>query len=184
MATATILPPAETLDLSESLYEVVDGVILEKPTMGAYENSLASLLGLQLAQFLDPIRFGRAWVEMVFDFRPVFDRQRRPDVAFISSERWPVDRPVPQTAAWKIVPELAIEIVSPTNPAGEMDAKVEEYFFVGVSKVWVVYPKTRRIYVYDSPTSVRIVTRGETLADDALLPGFRLNLDEFFGPVE
>ena len=82
------------------------------------------------------------------------------------------------------MPDLAIEIVSPSNPAGDMDAKVAEYFLVGVTHVWVVYPRNRRVHVYDSPASARIIGRGETLTDEALLPGFRLDLDEFFGPPE
>ena len=71
MATATLLPEAETAtngrDLSELLYEVIDGIIVEKPPMGAYEMSLANWLGVRLANYVEPLRIGRAWVEMLFD---------------------------------------------------------------------------------------------------------------------
>ena len=188
MATATLLPEAEAVangrDLSELLYEVIDGIIVEKPPMGAYEMSLANRLGFALSNFADPLGIGQAWVEMLFDFRPVVDRQRKPDAAFVSAERWPVDRPVPYTSAWRIVPDLAIEVISPSNLAGDMIAKVAEYFLVGVSRVWVIYPRTGDIYAYDAPGSVRIFARGQTLTDDALLPGFRLDLDIFFGPPQ
>ena len=188
MATATLLPEAETAangrDLSELLYEVIDGIIVEKPPMGAYEMSLANLLGDRLAYHVNPLRIGRAWVEMLFDFRPVVDRQRKPDVAFVSAERWAVERRVPRTSAWRVVPDLAIEVISPSNLASDMAAKVKEYFLVGVRRVWVVYPDTDEIYAHDSPDTVRVFGRGKTLTDDALLPGFRLDLDEFFGPPE
>lgn len=105
-------------------------------------------------------------------------------MSFVSAARWPVDKLPPFEAAWHVVLDLAIEIISPTDLAGDMDAKVEEYFRVGVSRVWVVYPKTRKFYVYDSPTSVCIVAKDETLTDEALLPGFQLVLSEFFGPIE
>jgi Uma2 family endonuclease len=188
MATATLLPESETAtdtrDLSELLYEVIDGIIVEKPPMGAYEMSLAFRFGIRLSNFVDPLRIGQACVEMLFDFQPIIDRQRKPDAAFVSAERWPVDRPVPRKAAWRVVPDLAVEVISPSNLAGEMAAKVAEYFLVGVSRVWVVYPESGQIYAYDSADSVRIVSRGQVLTDDAILPGFRLDLDEFFGPVE
>ena len=188
MSTATLSPPAESatdgLDLSESLYEVIDGVVVEKPSMGAYENSLASDLVLKLSYFAGPLGIGRAWTEILFDLRPGIDRQRRPDAAYVSAERWPLDRRVPRGAAWQFVPDLAIEVISPSNLASDMAAKVKEYFLVGVRRVWVVYPDTGEIYAHDSPATARIVGRGETLTDDALLPGFRLDLDEFFGPPE
>ena len=189
MSTATITAPARAVapgaDLSELMYEVVDGVIVEKPPMGVYEYDLANVLNNRLTDFIMPLGLGRVWVEMFFDFRPIVDRQRRPDVAFISADRWPIDRRAPRRAAtWRMVPDLAVEVVSPTNPAVEVAEKVEEYFHVGMSRVWVVYPNTAKVYVYDSPTSVRIFGRGQPLTDEAMFPGFRLDLDELFGPPD
>ena len=188
MSTATLLPEAKSatdgLDLSELLYEVIDGIIVEKPPMGAYEYRLGFKLGVRLANFVEPPGLGQVCTELLFDLRPIVDRERRPDAAFVSAERWPIDRPVPRVSAWRIVPDLAIEVVSPTNRAGEVAAKVKEYFLVGVSRVWVVYPESGEIYAHDSPASARIVGRGEVLTDETLLPGFRLDLDEFFGPPE
>ena len=46
------------------------------------------------------------------------------------------------------MPDLAIEIVSPTNTADEVAEKLEEYFRVGVRSVWVVYPRQRKVYTY------------------------------------
>jgi Uma2 family endonuclease len=82
------------------------------------------------------------------------------------------------------VPDLAVEIISPSNSAEEMERKIAEYFLAGALRVWVVYPETARLYAYDSPTSVRILTRDDVLVDEAILPGFRLNLAEFLAPPE
>ena len=189
MSTATIPTPARAVapgaDLSELLYEVVDGVIVEKPPMGSYECGLACRFALNLSQVVDPQRLGQVWVEMLFDFRPIVDRQRRPDVSFTSVERFSIDRlPPRKPAAWRMVPDLAVEIVSPSNPAFEVEEKIEEYFRVGVSRVWIVYPNTARIYAHDNPTTVRIFTRGQALTDEVMFPGFRLDLDKFFGPPD
>lgn len=83
-----------------------------------------------------------------------------------------------------MVPDLAIEIMSPTNLHGEIEEKIDEYFRVGVSRVRVVHPNIGKIYVYDAPESVRAVVRGQSLTDEALLPGFQLDLNQFFGPPD
>ncbi len=58
--------------------------------------------------------------------------------------------------------------------------KIKEYFEAGVERVWVIYPDFAEIYDYDSPTSVQIVTRDQTLDGGTLLPGFQLPLAELF----
>jgi hypothetical protein len=58
--------------------------------------------------------------------------------------------------------------------------KVEDYFVSGVERVWVIYPTIGKLYDYESPSSVRILTRDQTLEGGALLPGFHLPLAELF----
>ena len=67
---------------------------------------------------------------VVFETLFVLDRNlnRRPDVAFVSLERWPLERDVPTSNAWEVVPDLAIEVVSPTNRTDDDMEKIEEYF--------------------------------------------------------
>ena len=91
------------------------------------------------------------------DLQPSPDRRSRarPDVAFISFERWARNRPVPQTRSWAVVPDLAIEIVSQPTPRTRSLGKLEEYFRVGVRSVWVVYPRQFNVYAYRSPTELR-----------------------------
>jgi Uma2 family endonuclease len=121
---------------------------------------------------------------MIFNFRPTVDRERRPDVAFVSFERWARDRRVPRTRAWAVAPDLAIEIVSPTNTADEIAEKLKDYFQVGVRNVWVVYPRQSKVYVYTSPTAIRVLALGDELDGGDVLPGFRLPLHKIFEPSE
>ena len=114
---------------------------------------------------------------MLFLLDPVNDLKRRPDIAFVSFDRWARNRPVPRTAAWEVVPDLAIEIICPTNLASEVIVKVGEYFRSGTKAVWVVYPIEEQVYVYDSPTSVKILPRYGHLEAPDLLPGFVLPLE-------
>jgi Uma2 family endonuclease len=176
LPTPQVSPPD-----SDALYEVVNGRRVELPPMGAFETDLASDLGAYLRQFTRR-RLGRAVNEMLFLLDREPDLQRRPDVAFVSYDRWPRHRRVPTTAAWEVVPELAVEVVSPTNTASEVVDKVGEYFRAGTRLIWVVFPPQELVYVYTSPTSVRVLDRTGELDGGAVLPEFRLPLAELFEP--
>jgi Uma2 family endonuclease len=168
------------LTADEPLYETVDGHRVEVAPMGAHESLLASTLMGFLQAFARPKRLGRAAVEALFEMAPV-GRERRPDVAFVSSERWPHNRLAPRGInAWQVIPNLAAEFVSPTNTADEIMVKIHEYFQAGVQLVWVIYPEPGEVYVYESPTSVRVLTRKDILDGGHVLPGFELPLAELF----
>ena len=91
---------------------------------------------------------------------------------------------VPQTRSWAVVPDLAIEIVSPTNTADEVADKLEEYFRVGVRSVWVVYPRQCMVYAYTSPKEVRVLTVGDVLDGGDVLPGFSIPVQTIFEQPE
>jgi Uma2 family endonuclease len=80
-----------------------------------------------------------------------------------------------------VVPDLAIEVISLSNTADQVDEKIEDYFHSNVRQVWVIYPGTGKVYIYDSPTTVRILQVGDDLDGGTLLPGFRLPLAVLFG---
>src|SRR5215813_6503808 len=121
------------------LYEVVDGRMVELAPMGAYEVWLATALTEALRSFARQHHLGRAVQEILFDLGAAMQRKRRPDVAFVSYERWPPQQRVPRTEAWSVVPNLAVEIVSPTDRADDLVNKVTEYFCAGVERVWVIF---------------------------------------------
>jgi Uma2 family endonuclease len=169
------------------LYEVVDDQVVELAPMGAYEVWIATVLVARLATFATQHQLGRAVQEMLFDLTVATGRKRRPDVAFVSFDRWPLTRRIPRTEAWEVVPNLAVEVVSRSDSADYIVDKVAEYFHAAVERVWVVFPSQEQVYVYDSPTSVRILTRTDELSGDPILPHFRLPLMELFedtGAVE
>src|SRR5262249_14942202 len=149
MATAT--PPIEITPAppsgGDALYEVVGGQVVEKAAMGAYATWIASLLAQAMGAFATAQQRGRVGVEMLF--RLDMKLQRRPDVAFVAFDRWPRGRQVPDDAAWDVIPDLAIEVNSPSNTGDEIIVKVNDYFRAGVVRVWVVYPIARTVYLYE-----------------------------------
>lgn len=152
--------------------------------MGAYEVWIATVLVARLATFATQHELGRAVQEMLFDLTLTVGRKRRPDVAFVSFDRWPQHRRIPRIDAWEVVPNLAVEVVSRTDSVDSLVDKVAEYFHAGVERIWVVFPSQEQVYVYDSPTSVRILTRTDELSGDPILPNFRLALIELFEDAE
>lgn len=169
------LPPSN----GDALYEIVNGIRVEPPSMGIH----STLLGLELYKLLDLFvrqrKLGWVVAEALFILRAAPDLRRRPDVAFVSAQRWALDRPIPEEGDWAVVPNLAVEVNSPHDTVKELLKKLDEYFTQGVEQVWVVEPYARKFYVYDSPTRVRILTGADTL-DNTIMPGFTLQVGELF----
>jgi Uma2 family endonuclease len=185
-AIGTLDRAADTIAFSpplddEPLYEIVDGQKVEIPRMGALASFFASdLLGL-LNQYGKEKDLGRAVMETLFRLSVRAERNRRPDVAFVSYERWPKDKVEGlDQNAWEVTPDVAIEVISKHDEVEALLTKIEEYFAAKVRLVWVVFPKKSLIYVYESYTKVRILTRQDILEGGAVLPGFRLPVSDFF----
>jgi Uma2 family endonuclease len=165
----------------EPLYEIVNGQRVELPPMSAFAGLIASELHVSLGAHARTVGCGRAFTEVLLRLPLQKDRNRRPDVAYVSYERWPRDRPIPKSDnAWAVAPDLAIEVVSPNDFAEELLEKVQEYFLAGAKQVWVVYPILGMIQVYESLARIRVLTRADELDGGSVLPGFRLPLAQLF----
>jgi len=160
-------------------FEVVKGLRVEKSPVGLIENLIASILLERLAPFCSANGLGWAVTETLFAL-PSSGNDRKPDVAFVSFARWPQNRPIPRVNAWPVVPELAVEVISPTDRMFDVTEKVGEYFAAGVRQVWHVLSNVEQVFVYTSPTQVRILTRADELAADPVVPGFRMQLADLF----
>jgi len=165
----------------EHLYEIAAGEWVKLPPRSVVSAILASRLGCCLARFANSKALGEAATPMLFHLPLPHDCCRRPDVAFVSCERWPRTRPMAHDDnAWDIVPNLAAEVVSPSEPMAFLAERIAEYFQAGVQLVWVIYPSQRLVYVYQSLTQVHGLTRADTLDGGTVLPGFQLPLREVF----
>ena len=185
MATITMPEPvAATAIGDDALYEVVQGRRVECARMAAYPGEVASILLEYLAPFARKNKLGKVVAEVLFLLDAEDELQRRPDVAFVSSARWPVRRRAPDDAAWDVVPDLAVEVVSPTDRAEDLLGKIREYFRCGVRLAWVIYPREQVIHVFESFTTIRALTRDDELDGGAVVPGFKLPLAELFAGEE
>ncbi|MGC8641528.1 MAG: Uma2 family endonuclease [Isosphaeraceae bacterium] len=179
MSTVPARHSGELVVSGDILYEVIDGQIEEK-VIGSYETGIASVLIRVLAPFASTNRLGQVFSEMLFRINIAKDLQRRPDLAFVSHARWPYNRRPPRGSFWDMVPDLAIEVVSPTNSAFQVQKKIHSYFEAGVVQVWVIYPDEKEVYVYASPTRITVLQVGQDIEGGDLLPGFRLPVANLF----
>jgi Uma2 family endonuclease len=174
------------IETDEALYELVNGERVEMPPMSLLATRIATRLGTRLSRFVEIQRNGEVFVEGLFQLPLSEDRSRnrRPDIAFVSSERRPAEAPLdPDADAGDFVPDLAVEVTSPTDRAEDQRGKVLEYFRAGVRYVWVVYPKLRVVDVYEPTGMVRTFGPDSILTGDPVLPGFEVSLAELFSPI-
>jgi Uma2 family endonuclease len=102
-----------------------------------------------------------------------------PDVGFISKARQPKR---PHTAWNPLAPDLAVEVVSPTDRDPEIAVKVANYLAAG-TLLWYFYPEAQKVYVYEPGQPARILTINDTLDGGKVLPGFKVALKDIF-PTE
>lgn len=176
--TATI---DDLLKPENSRCELVDGTLLEK-TVGQEESLLAVWLATLLNQFVVPRNLGYVTGETGFVELPS-GPVRGPDVAFFSWDNIAARRrptaPIPRMA-----PDLAVEVLSPSNTKREMERKREDYFGSGVRLVWEIDPRARTARAYTALDQFRDLTAADTLTGDPVLPGFNLPLADLFAELD
>ncbi len=183
MASPTLTASENAVALplqDEPLYEIVDGQRVDLQPISVYTTWIASRLQSRLGPYVEEHLLGTSVTEMLFILDAERNLRRRPDVAFVSATRWALDREVPMTGDWDVVPDLAVEVISPNDVFKDVLAKLREYFQYGVTSAWVISPEEQQVYVYDSPTHVRILTAADELTGGDVLPDFRMSLTHLF----
>ena len=106
------------------------------------------------------------------------DTVRGPDISFNLRSRETEERPVPGFVPG--APDIAVEVVSPSNTSGEMERKVGEYLAAGSQRVWVADPASRSVAVHHADGATITYTGDDVITDEKLLPGFSLPLSDIF----
>ena len=158
--------------------ELIDGELRETMPPGGIHGAIAVALAGALRAWARPGGSGYVGVEAGFVLARDPDRVRGPDVSFVRRDRIPAGG-VPE-GFWEIAPDLAVEVVSPTETADELRAKVRDFLAAGSSLVWVVYPRTREVIAHRPDGSARTLTSGEPLEAPDVLPGFSCPIAELF----
>lgn len=159
------------------LCELIDGTLVEK-TVGWYEARVGGTLFRILDEFVERNDLGFALpADAMIRVEP--EQVRQPDVAVYLRLHFP-DRELPAGQILDLVPDLAVEVLSPKNTRAEMDRKRREYFMGGCKLVWQIDPVKKTARVYTAPDESRGVGEKGKLTGNAVLPGFELPLAELF----
>jgi Uma2 family endonuclease len=165
---------------TDRLCELVDGVLVEK-TAGVRESYLAVLVASAIGNFLAASNLGIVLgADGMAKLAPGLIRI--PDVSFVRWERFP-GRVVPSIPYLESGPDLAVEVLSPSNTAKEMDRKLKDYFASGVRLVWYVDPVKQTAEVFTAVGQSTVLGEGDTLDGGDVLPGFALPLARMFAEL-
>lgn len=153
-----------------SRQELVRGEVITMPPPGGLHGVSCSRVDRRLGTFAEVNNLGTVAANNTgFILARDPDTVRVPDVAFWSWERLP-EIPLGYI---EMSPDLAVEVLSPSNTSKQIRAKVEEYFARGVRLVWVVAPEDRTVTIYRSPEEGRVLHESATITGEDVLPGFQ-----------
>ena len=179
--SSTRLTPDDLTRLEdEGLFELVDGKLVEKQ-MSRIASLTAGRITTALSIYVARGNFGDVLPEQTFQCFPR-DRNliRRPDVAFIISAR---TAGLPDEGHLSIAPDIAVEVVSPTDRIYELDEKLDDYRSAGVRLIWVVNPNSRTIRVHRLDHSVTELCESDILSGESVLADFTIQVAELFPPL-
>ena len=161
-------------------YELVKGVYIDLSPASAMHGVVASNIGAILTDYARKNKLGLvSAAETGFILTRNPDTVRGADATFISTARIPPGG-APETGFWPLAPDLAVEVISPTDRPDDIQEKVEDYLAAGTRMVWVIYQKTKSITVYRSLRDAKILRRDDTLSGEDVLPGFERKVSEIF----
>jgi Uma2 family endonuclease len=160
-------------------WELIDGEPVEMTPSADESSSIGAMILGFLAQYVRERRLGRLYGAdggfVLFPDRPTV---RVPDVAFVRAER------APQGTARKsfprLAPDLAVEVLSPSDRTSEVVAKLAMYQEAGVPLIWLVDPDNETVTVIAAGQPTRVVKQGDTLDGGDILPGFSVPVAEIF----
>jgi Uma2 family endonuclease len=158
--------------------ELVRGELMMMSPAGFEHGAVAGRIHGHLFVFVSQNRLGLVTAaETGFQIGHDPDTVRAPDAAFIRANRLPRMR---TRGYFNGPPDLAVEVVSPNDRAGEVLTKVQDWLSAGCPTVWVADPTSQTVSVYHRSGETKLLTVAEELVDDDVLPGFRLSVAEIF----
>ena len=160
-------------------YELVKGELIRMSPPGNEHGITAMNIGAPLHQHVKRNKLGAVYAaETGFLIYQNPDSVRAPDVAFVRQER--VDEAGRVKGYWVGAPDLAVEVVSPSDTVREVEGKVAEWLEAGAQMVWVVSPKLHTVTVYRSLTDIKTLTEKDTIDGGDVVPGFQISVAEIF----
>lgn len=158
--------------------ELVRGELVMMSPAGSRHGAVAARIAKLIADAVEPARLGvvfAAETGFVLERNP--DSVRAPDVAFVRAERIAGGIPA---GFFPGPPDLAVEVLSPSDQRQAVAAKVAQWLAAGTKLVWVVDPAGRSLVSHAIDGHVTTYGNGESVPGAPVLPGFTLPIDRLF----
>ena len=155
-------------------YEYIKGELIPMPSTSVEHGKIIANLAMYLVSHIREKRLECIAVSGT-GFR-VGERVLIPDIAIISTDRIPAD----QSKASLDPPDLAVEVVSPTDSSHRVEEKAFIYLEAGTQLVWILKPLSKTVTVYRSETDITTLTRNDTLSGEEVIKGFSCQVAELF----
>jgi Uma2 family endonuclease len=182
MTTRAMITADQLLDISansECRYDLIRGELIEMSPAGARHGRLTARLARILDDFVDRNSLGATFgAETGFILTEKPDTVLGPDAAFVRAASMPPEDE--QDGYLRLAPDLAVEVISPSDRAGQVSDKVAEYLDAGVRLLWVIEPRRRTVTVYTPDRHARILREGDELDGGDVLPGLTVAVAELF----
>lgn len=164
-------------DVSGDRLELVRGRVVREPPAGGEHGLIGNNAAYFIRKYLEANAVGRCFnADTGFILRRGPDMVRAPDISFVCTERLPH---VP-AGYIPVAPDIAVEVVSPTDRFNDVQQKVRDYLEAGTVVVWLIQPRTRSLTIYRKGVTPSELHESEELTEDALLPGFKLQVASLF----
>ena len=164
------------LSLPDKQTELVRGRLIVREPPGFRHGVIALKIARLIADYVDDHGLGIVVAaETGFKLFTNPDTVRAADTAFVSRHRAPDP---PPSGYLELAPDLAVEVVSPGDRAGEVQAKVSDWLTAGSRLVWVIDPGRKRAIVYRQDASVDLLANQDVLGGEDVLPGFSCSLGD------
>jgi Uma2 family endonuclease len=180
---AVYLSPDEFLvhDTPEGKAELVRGELRVTPHPGGRHGAVTTAIAVALTAHVRSLRLGTVFMDASFELMALPRTVRAPDVAFVRAER--LAPGAIDDGFVKITPDLAVEVLSPSERASRLDEKLDDYRAVGIPLIWVIDPRRRTAMIIEMSAPVRWLRSGDTLDGGSVLVDFRHPLDELFAAL-
>lgn len=166
------------LPVTDTRRELVRGEIVETILPGGRHGAIVVVLAMLLRLWTQKSAGGYVGVEAGYILSRNPDTVRGPDVSYIRADRLPSSG-VPE-GFWTVAPDLAVEIVSPSETADEVREKVRDFLQAGTPVVWTIYPRTQEVIVHTADGLARTYSNEDVLEYPKVLPGFACIVSELF----
>jgi Uma2 family endonuclease len=175
---------AEFMALSKDggRYELVDGDVVTMSNSGLEHGEIGLLLGGRLIFYVREHKLGSAF-DSSTGFRMQSGNVRSPDVGFIAKARLQGLKRPPK-GFFEGAPDLAVEVLSPSNTLEEIHNKIVEYFENGTRLIWVINPQEYYVLVYHTSSPDVFLRVGDDLDGEDVVPGFSMAIAELFAEWE